>query len=165
MSWSVRFAHFFFIKCILFCCLLLFHHTVSVFLWIKLLLSSKRFRYRYLPSSCQKRVWTKLGGSVLYLKLLTTLMSDITLKCNVCETDFGDRSNSGQQAGLPVVGKTVVHYLCGNINCLRQMKHQFDATLCRFYFCKVTLHVSGTSTHHQEYLKLVQRPLVHVLSL
>ena len=23
------------------------------------------------------------------------------------------------------------------------MKHKFDATLCRFYFCRVTLHVSG----------------------
>ena len=46
-----------------------------------------------------------------------------------------------------------------------QMKHQLDATLCRFYFCRVTLHVSGASVHHQDYLKLVQRPLVHVLSL
>ena len=45
------------------------------------------------------------------------------------------------------------------------MKHQLDATLCRFYFCRVTLHVSGASAYHQEYLKLVQRPLVHVLSL
>ena len=45
------------------------------------------------------------------------------------------------------------------------MKPQLDATLCRFYFCLVTLHVSGASAHHQEYLKLVQRPLVHVLSL
>jgi len=45
------------------------------------------------------------------------------------------------------------------------MKHQIDATLCRIYFCRVTLQVSGASTHHQEYLKLVQRPLVHVLSL
>jgi len=25
----------------------------------------------------------------------------------------------------------------------RQIKHQLDATLCRFYFCRVTLHVSG----------------------
>ena len=48
---------------------------------------------------------------------------------------------------------------------LSQMKHQLDATLCRFYFCRVTLHVSGASAHHQEYLKQVQRPLVHVLSL
>jgi len=45
------------------------------------------------------------------------------------------------------------------------MKPQLDATLCRFNFCRVTLHVSGASVHHQEYLKLVQRPLVHVLSL
>jgi len=43
-----------------------------------------------------------------------------------------------------------------------QMKHQLDATLCRFYFCRVTLHVSGASAHHQEYLKLVKWPLVHV---
>ena len=26
------------------------------------------------------------------------------------------------------------------------MKHQLDATLCRFYFCRVTLHVSGACT-------------------
>jgi len=49
--------------------------------------------------------------------------------------------------------------------CISRMKHQFDATLCSFYFCRVALHVSGASAHHQEYLKLVQRPLVHVLSL
>ena len=54
-----------------------------------------------------------------------------------------------------------VTYLTG----VRQMKHQLDATLCRFYFCRVTLHVSGASAHHQGYLKLVQRPLVYVLSL
>ena len=48
---------------------------------------------------------------------------------------------------------------------ISQMKHQPDATLCRFYFCRVTLHVSGATAHHQEYLKIVQRPLVHVLSL
>jgi len=36
---------------------------------------------------------------------------------------------------------------------LSQMKHQLDATLCRFYFWRVTLHVSGASSHHQEYLK------------
>ena len=45
------------------------------------------------------------------------------------------------------------------------MKHQLDATLYRFYFCRVTLHVSGASDHHQEYLKLVRRPMVHVLLL
>ena len=33
------------------------------------------------------------------------------------------------------------------------MKHQLDATLCRLYFCIVTLHVSGASAYHQEYLK------------
>ena len=48
---------------------------------------------------------------------------------------------------------------------ISQTKHQLDATLCRFYLCRVTLHVSGVSAHHQEYLKLVQRSLVHVLSL
>ena len=37
--------------------------------------------------------------------------------------------------------------------------------LSRFYFCRVALHVSGASAYHQEYLKLVRRPLVHVLSL
>ena len=44
-------------------------------------------------------------------------------------------------------------------------KNQLDVTLCSFYFCRVTLHEKGASAHHQEYLKLVERPLVHVLSL
>ena len=59
---------------------------------------------------------------------------------------------------------TFLHDMCSD-NFIRQMKHQLDAALCRFYFCRVTLHVSGASAHHQEYLKLVQRPLVHVFSL
>ena len=54
----------------------------------------------------ETEIWTKRGGSVLYLKLLNKLISNITLKCNVCETDFDNCSNSGQQAALPVVGKT-----------------------------------------------------------
>ena len=41
---------------------------------------------------------------------------------------------------------------------LSQMKHKLDATLCRFYFCRVTLHVSGASAHHQEYLKTSTAP-------
>ena len=49
--------------------------------------------------------------------------------------------------------------------CVSQMKHQLDATLCSFYFRRVTLHISGASAHHQEYLKIVRRPLVHLLSL
>ena len=31
---------------------------------------------------------------------------------------------------------------------ISQMKHQLDATLCRFYFCRVTLHVSGASARN-----------------
>ena len=46
-----------------------------------------------------------------------------------------------------------------------QIKHQLYATLCRFYFCRVTLHVSDASAHNQEYLKLVQRSLLRALSL
>ena len=37
-----------------------------------------------------------------------------------------------------------------NIHPTSQMKHQLDATLCMFYFCRVTLHVSGASAHHQD---------------
>ena len=51
---------------------------------------------------------------------------------------------------------------CKRETWLGQMKHQLDATLCRFYFWRITLHVSDASAHHQEYLKLVRRPLVHV---
>ena len=60
--------------------------------------------------------------------------------------------------------KIVLHFIAARI-LGGQMKHQLDATLCRFYFCRVTLHVSGANPHHQEYLKLIQRPPVHVLSL
>ena len=31
---------------------------------------------------------------------------------------------------------------------ISQMKHQLDATLCRFYFCRVTVHVSGASARN-----------------
>ena len=54
--------------------------------------------------------------------------------------------------------KTVNHkfWVCVSVHhSVSQMKHQLDATLCRFYFCRVTLHVSDASAHHQEYLKLV----------
>ena len=48
----------------------------------------------------------------------------------------------------------VSHTECVSNTSLGQMKHHLDATLCRFYFCRVTLHVSGASAHHQEYLRL-----------
>ena len=35
---------------------------------------------------------------------------------------------------------------------ISQMKHQLDAILCRFYFCRVTLHVSGASAHHRVFI-------------
>ena len=67
---------------------------------------------------------------------------------------------------LCIIWNVFLDIFCGNIGDWKiQMKHQLDATLCRFYFCRVTLHVSGASAHHREYLKLVQRQLVHVLSL
>ena len=34
-----------------------------------------------------------------------------------------------------------------------QIKHQLDATLCRFYFCRVTLHVSGVKRPSSGVLK------------
>ena len=62
--------------------------------------------------------------------------------------------------------KVFFFLFCASVHhSISQMKHQLDATLCRFYFCRVTLHVSRASAHHHEYLELVQRPLVHVLSL
>ena len=42
------------------------------------------------------------------------------------------------------------HKTPGNSKCNSQTKHQLDATLCRFYFCKFTLHVLGASAHHQK---------------
>ena len=38
----------------------------------------------------------------------------------------------------------VTFYVCVSVHrSIGQIKHQLDATLCRFYFCRVTLHVSG----------------------
>jgi len=35
-------------------------------------------------------------------------------------------------------------YFCVSVHrSIGQIKHQLDATLCRFYFCRVTLHVLG----------------------
>ena len=34
-----------------------------------------------------------------------------------------------------------------------QIKHQLDATLCRFYLCRVTLHVSGVKRPSSGILK------------
>jgi hypothetical protein len=36
---------------------------------------------------------------------------------------------------------------------------------CAGFISAESLHISGASAHHQEYLKLVRRPLVQVLSL
>ena len=36
---------------------------------------------------------------------------------------------------------------------ISQIKHQLDATLCRFYFCRVTLHVSGVKRPSSGVLK------------
>ena len=34
-------------------------------------------------------------------------------------------------------------YFCVSVHrSIGQIKHQLDATLCRFYFCRVTLHIS-----------------------
>jgi len=54
----------------------------------------------------------------------------------------------------PVITRFKIYntqYYNNDLTSKRQMKHQLDATLCRFYFCRVTLHVSGASAHHQEF--------------
>ena len=81
----------------------------------------------------------------------------IHIRCGTCKQSGWARLSCQVCKNLPLHFWT---YLL-----ISQMKHQLDATLCRFYFCRLTLHVSGASAHHQEYLKLVRRPLVHVLSL
>ena len=82
-------------------------------------------------------------------------------KCGLQLAREGHLPFASADPHIPVFGQQ--HPKCDRSIC--QMKHQLDATLCRFYFCRVTLHVSGASAHHKEYLKLVQWPLVHVLSL
>ena len=45
-------------------------------------------------------------------------------------------------------------YICSNTyKSTSQIKHQLDATLCRFYFCRVTLHVSGVKRPSSGVLK------------
>ena len=74
-------------------------------------------------------------------------------------------SSAHHQEYLKLVQRSLVHVLSLQVSHHISLLGPNDATLCRFNFCRVTLHVSGASAHHQEYLKLVQRPLVHVLSL
>jgi len=45
-------------------------------------------------------------------------------------------------------------YFCVSVHrSISQIKHQLDATLCRFYFCRVTLHVSGVKRPSSGVLK------------
>jgi len=38
----------------------------------------------------------------------------------------------------------IFFYFCVSVyRSISEIKHRLDATLCRFYFCRVTLHVSG----------------------
>ena len=45
-------------------------------------------------------------------------------------------------------------YFCVSVDRgISQIKHQLDATLCRFYYCRVTLHVSGVKRPSSGILK------------
>ena len=59
------------------------------------------------------------------------------------------QTQANKPGKIPTLNTTFHVMLCT----ISQMNHQLDATLCRFYFCRVTLNVSGASAHHQEYLK------------
>ena len=46
-------------------------------------------------------------------------------------------------------------YFCVSVHRrINQIKHQLRATLCRFYFCRVTLHVSGVKRPSSGVLKI-----------
>ena len=47
---------------------------------------------------------------------------------------------NAHQNGHIIIVLTVIRFI---VRISSQMKHQLDATLCRFCFCRVTLHVSG----------------------
>ena len=46
-----------------------------------------------------------------------------------------------------------MHLLDNKVLSSGQIKHQRDATLCRFYFCRLTLHVSGVKRPSSGVLK------------
>ena len=46
-----------------------------------------------------------------------------------------------------------IYHSFANTYEVSQIKHQLDATLCRFYFCRVTLHVSGVKRPSSGVLK------------
>ena len=100
----------------------------------------------------RKQEHRKLG--CVFTPVVVCLLSRCWLKYRIAAV------NHSRSASIRVTSKPKLHF---PKSFLGQMKHQLDATLCRFYFCRVTLHVSGASAHHQEYLKLVH--VVHVLSL
>ena len=92
------------------------------------------------PSEQLLKVMVKLSTAMKYI--YTGPLPPVSTKCTHSPVQYTD-----------------ITLLC------QSNKNQLDATLCSFYFRRVTLLVSGASAQNQEYLKLVQRPLVYVLSL
>ena len=55
---------------------------------------------------------------------------------------------------LTSVSMDIRFYFCVSLHrSISQIKHQLDATLCKFYFCRVTLHVSGVKRPSSGVLK------------
>ena len=60
-----------------------------------------------------------------------------------------DRTNNSSTRDL--MSRFFFKFCASVHHSISQMKHQLDATLCRFYFCRVTLHVSGLRPKHVEW--------------
>ena len=75
-------------------------------------------------------------------KTCTTIDVTIPADRNVVQKEV---ENNLQYKSLGIEIKRIWNLKCTIIPVISQMKHQLDATLCRFYFCRVTLHVSGAS--------------------
>ena len=128
-----------------------------------------RFRSFILARATCRRWTYSIGGAILNSRTLGETAVSVQLVHNKShmkgpEIELGPAGIKYENCPESYLN---IHFVprSKHISSVSQMKHQLDATLCRFYFCSVPLHVSGASAHHQEYLKLAQRPLVHVLSL
>ena len=122
---------------------------------------------KIIDSSSIQRAETKYGIRIQFKlphKSLSNCCFSLSVRFSFCRQP--DTSFSHSKSLSPIQKPHgLLYMLMNSFLSSSQMEHRLDATLCRFYFCRVTLHVSGANAQHQEYLNLVQRPLVHVLSL
>ena len=101
---------------------------------------TKNYLFPPLPLATQTIFIDLLPITCTYIFLCVPIWIERTLK----KWKYGLRCNMGHKR---------LHLSLLTNYCDLQIKHQLDATLCMFYFCSVTLHVSGIKRSSSGVLK------------